>query len=157
MEKDKNISLTLASNTFSIYAIELTLGMKELAKKQFKSKKINKLIQKNTNSWQRFWNTENTLDRINSKIMERIHKFFEMSENNIREEFDVKVANHIQRNILENIINELNIILKKKKNEIEEYIKNEIDKENTIQEGKKEKERLEKKLETVKKYQEEIE
>jgi len=157
IEKDKNISLTLTTNTFSIYAIELTLGMKELAEKQFKGKKINKLIQKNTNSWQRFWDTENTLEGINSKIMKKINNFFEISDNNMREEFEDKIANHIQKNILENIINELNETMDKKENEIEEYLQNESNKENLIEEAKKERERLETELKSLNNSKKEIE
>ena len=157
IEKDKNISLTLTTNTFSIYAIELTLGMKELAEKQFKGKKINKLIQKNTNSWQRFWDTENTLEGINSKIMKKINNFFEISDNNMREEFEDKIANHIQKNILENIINELNETMDKKENEIEEYLQNESNKENLIKEAKKERERLETELKSLNNSKKEIE
>lgn len=153
-QRDKSISITLTSQTFNIYALELVSGMKELAEAQFKKEDINRIVKDNTNLFQRILNRG--LGEIDSEIMNEVQQFFENSSNNMQNNFAEMLNQHIQEDIVKNIMIELTRIMDSKKDEIDEYIKNEKDKEHLIKRYKKDKTSLEKRLDSIKKHQREI-
>ena len=152
IEKDKDISINLASETFSIYTLELVSSMKKLAETDFKQNKVKKIVKKNNEFFA--WKGTN-IENINSAIMDKIQNFFEKSSNNMKEEFEAMLKQHIEENILKKILSQLNKIMITKREEINSFIKHEEDKEDLIKKTQKEKISLEKELESIKKYQEE--
>ncbi len=146
---DKNISIDITSVTFSIYSLKLTSGIRELAKSQFKKKSINKIVQGNSNIWQQIFNTKGALVKINSKIMSDIQLFFEQSSITMQNEFEKMLSKYIHENILDEIMSELNTIMSYKRDEVEEYIKIEQNKDSLIRNKKAEITALEKELEIL--------
>jgi hypothetical protein len=146
---DKNISIDITSEIFSIYSLKLTSGIRELAKTQFKKKSINKIIKENTTIWQQLFNTKSGLEKINSKIMSEIQLFFEDTSITMQNEFENMLSKYIHENILDELMAELNLIMKSKKEEIERYIEIEQDKDNLIRAVKADIISLEKELKMV--------
>ena len=156
LEKDKSSVLSIVFSTFNIYSTELAYGMKELATKTFKKNNINKLVEENSNFFQRVFDTSEGLSKINKAIMNEINKFFEKGSKNMKGKFDDELKKHIIQTILVGVTTELDILLDKKNSEIQTNLKNTDDKTELINKSKENKKLLEEKIDKIKKYHEEI-
>ncbi len=146
---DRDISINLTYQAFTIYSLKLTSGVRELAETQFKKKNINKIIKENTNILQQIFNTKGAMEKINSKIMSEIQAFFEQSSKNMQTQFEKILNQYISENILKEITGEFTKIMERKKREIESFIKNEKNKESLIKTAKVDILLLEKELKSI--------
>lgn len=156
LEKDKSTVLNIVSSTFNIYSTELTCGMKELATKTFEKNSVNKLVEENSNFFQRMFDTPEGLSQINKAIKSDINEFLEESSGRMKEQFENELEKHILEKILREVTQELDTLLENKKMEIQSNLKNKDDKTKLISESKENKKLLEEKIEKIKKYYEEI-
>ncbi len=149
IKMDKDITINLTYQAFTVYSLKLTSGIRELAETQFKKKNINKIIKENTNILQQIFNTKGAMERINSKIMSEIKAFFEQSSKNMQSIFENILNRYIREEILKEITGEFTKIMEKKKIDIDSYIKNEEDKNSLIKSVKVDILLLEKELKSI--------
>ena len=81
--------------------------------------------------------------------MSEIQLFFEDTSITMQNEFENMLSKYIHENILDELMAELNLIMKSKKEEIERYIEIEQDKDNLIRAVKADIISLEKELKMV--------
>jgi len=152
-DENRNFNFSITSHIFTFFANDLSDNMKKISDKSLKSAKIDKIVSDKKGL---FWTTNEEKSDIYSSIKNKINEYLEKALEDVKAELNDSIDKHIKGKIIENIEKDTNKALEKKREHINNILKDMNSNKEEIKINSKKKDRLEENLQEIKQYESEV-